>query len=504
MKPRVLCTMLAMAVGASACAPDSELPTLTEPVEVAPQEIVDAASVDGPAEAVAAALAIALRDAGLRQRLLEHLRDSPFPRHRLELRTFLGGVDGAGLRTAMEGAFVNGEVALAETLEELPSMVLEVPSTYQQHTWEGRKELQVIGSQLLLRDRLRAESFKAFTASGRTVDVGSDEFLETPTLVVFPSETDFGSDPERTRAQTPRADRPTIAAREYYPQQPRPGGGQGSETIGGFPQLAAVGEAAIPFDGPAAAATGPMVTFSFSYDSCLGASSSDDLDDDDFSDWCERQILKVFRPRMQMAYGENTSGREEHWTLRKWGNTSDQLRAHFMFSYWRDGGGPFGFTSHNGDSEFVDMIIQGYGSSNTFAVKQATLSSHWGTMNDHTETYTGAQFLYHQGRQPRVWVSKNKHGNYVLEFLCDIVTFDECSTGPTQDFDIRSDRNIGNDIWLAGLPIGHVIEDQPSHKGQPGVENFWSWSQFKGWQLGSSHAGGYKSSLLVYGHISFY
>ena len=507
---RMYTTLLVLGgIALSGCAPD-EGPTAVDTGPVVPHRVFDAQTVDGPAESIAAALAIALRDAGLRQRLLEDLRDSPFPRHRIELASYLAGERGRVLRDAASLAFPESLGDIDGALTELPSMALEVPSTLHQKTWDGREELQVVGSRLTLRERLRTPTLSAFTADGAVVEVGTDDVLEVPTLAVFPSEIDFGSDPEGTRASAPKKNRPTISPLDYEEQFPPSGrvpGEAAARSSAPVLSLSSNGaETAVPYTG-VPAKLGPGLDLGFSYNDCLDPDPFDDLDWDNFDDDCERQLVEAFRPRMQVAYGDSWLSREEHWSMRTRSAAKGAARmtVHYMYSYHRDPGivvGGVTVTEHDGDSEFVDLELYTKSAYNVWWVDEATLSSHWGTINDHTETVDGT-YLQYLGSRPRIWVSKRKHGNYKSEWVCDNVTAESCDTGITADFRVYANRNIGNDIYLLGVPVGWVIVNQPSSQGYPGSENFWQGLVFAGWQTGgSSFAGPYKNSLIAYGYLN--
>src|SRR5438552_1556100 len=82
-------------------------PVTPEPSLSRPNFAKSAAEADSSAvHLLARALALSMRDSKVRRQVLEDLRDSPFPRHKLDLKSYLRGARGRSLADA--GARASG------------------------------------------------------------------------------------------------------------------------------------------------------------------------------------------------------------------------------------------------------------------------------------------------------------------------------------------------------------------------------------------------------------
>jgi hypothetical protein len=324
-------------------------------------------------------IAMALSSPDLRRQVLEDLRDSPFPKHKLHLQSYLGSARGRTIATAAGRAIgVSLEQFLA-TLDGLPSLEFSVSRSIDRVRWTGTDDVVVVGSAADLTDILRAGRLSGYNVRGESVTMPvMSAFNATPQIHVLKAQASFGTDPEARRSAAPRKSGNTISTRQeefLAVQECDPmtaiiecntetgGGGTGTTNPGGY-----------------------LLDPSYSWDNCVTHNNGLDRDLDNIGDECEYQIAYAFRPYLKIMSNDNNSSREPHWSVTRSLDYPRTFRIFYALSYREDGGSPAlgQATSHNGDSEFIIVEVQEiahrsvrYGSEYAFGTPGGVLWSGW-------------------------------------------------------------------------------------------------------------------------------
>lgn len=161
----------------------------------------------------ARALALALADGTNRMKLLEDLRDSPFPQHRVHLSAYLSGRAGRQIAAAMAPQMSTSQWDIQVQLSVLPDLEIVMPRMYDRAFWQGDESVIVVGLQDL---------DTGFYAPLRGFDLHGEEhvvemwrgILDRPILMIYPVQHDFGANPEQQRLAAPKRSRNTIGQRE--------------------------------------------------------------------------------------------------------------------------------------------------------------------------------------------------------------------------------------------------------------------------------------------------
>lgn len=114
-------------------------PSPSGPARIEPNSalVVGSASID----LLAKGLAIALADADFRQRTLEDLRDSPFPYHSLQFRSYLSGDRGRSIMAVLAAARWDHAGAFANALPTAGNVALRLNPSEARTTWTGSADL---------------------------------------------------------------------------------------------------------------------------------------------------------------------------------------------------------------------------------------------------------------------------------------------------------------------------------------------------------------------------
>jgi|GEM_PF-1978459 len=212
----VLAALLAVAVAACGeASPDTPL---------APAAGVNAALTVQQTEALGEltrAVALALNDAGLRQRVKNDMRLAPYSEHKLVLADYLRGSSGGIVLAKMVRETGRSRTELLDLLRRVGPVEFYMPVAAHRESWTGGAELQVAGSL----DEANT-TLVGFDLAGRPVALSPVVAPETPTLVIVPVETDF------TRALDPANshnvnDRGGQAIGTLVPGAPRPSANRG-------------------------------------------------------------------------------------------------------------------------------------------------------------------------------------------------------------------------------------------------------------------------------------
>ncbi|MEJ7760581.1 MAG: hypothetical protein WKF55_13440 [Gemmatimonadaceae bacterium] len=415
--------------------------------------------VDTSLNAILKGVALALRTTSVRQQLLADLRDTPFPRHKIHLQSYLRGARGAAIvEAAALGLAVTPQHLLMQ-LAALPTLEFSMSRSIDRVRWTGTDDVLVVGSVSTLHDILRTGRLAGYNTRGEPITVPvMGAFEPAPQLHVLKAQSDFGSDPERARSQAPRRMGSTISTRneEFFTVQ----NDCGPEAV-----------IECPTEGTGAGgfvATGYQLDPAFSWDNCVTNSTGPDRDMDQIKDDCEHAVALTFRPYLKVMSNDNNLSREPHWSVTRSFEFPRTFRIFYALAYREDGGSPaFGQGgSHNGDSEFIIVEVREE-SAARYQMTRGTLSAHDGECCgvDGTGTWTSADFQFRSGEgrgRPIVWVAEDKHANYKTENQCDKGAnwLDNCDNPASgyQTSEVRSDDNIGN---LANFMLDCVPSRDP-------------------------------------------
>lgn len=247
----------------------------------------------------------------------------------------------------------------------------------------------------------------------------------------------------------------------------------------------------------------------FSWGDCHLTQPNQDYDL--LNDDCEHQLAFAFRPKLVFHRLEYAMSREEYWAADvSLDYPEPEVRIFYLLALHRD----TGLVSHNGDSEFLELIVRSVGQG-YWAVENILMSAHWQAMfgADWTTRYGYGSLSYYdayRGR-PYVFVSRDHHANYNSEGRCESHLLDYCSSpsnGQLESVRVYADRNLGSDFrppWAPDFPAGRFVDCVSSTQGYPGVECFWmNWpgidETFAGWQ-GSGGTTPYYQPLGFYGWL---
>lgn len=466
---------------------DGESPTTTTPAASAAEATSPVQVAGDPADRLARVLATALADPGVRRQVMEDLRDSPFPKHKIHLKSYLGGAQGSRVLRAAAVDDASPD-QLRTLLDALPELEFYAPRSLDRIRWTGTEEVIVAASAAPLAKFARTDVVAGYSASGKRLEFRMSSVPGFPILFVLPAETDFGADPEAVRKAAPRQSRQTISTREEEIRI----------------QDIAPDTTCDPNTETCSTSTthGYILSSEYSWAACTsGLDSTNDTDQDGFRDSCEHELAYQFRPGLVMSPNDDAPTRESYWSVRRGAGT--EIQIFYLIAYHRDAGEVnTGLTAHDGDSEFIIIRIEEAASAHWW-LTSATLSAHWQTSGDATETVGYSSLLYvnnYRGR-PDVYVARNKHANYKDRSTCDAGGggTDTCDDNSGRsDVEVNSVRNVGN-LWAPGGGLT-LITTTYSVYGYPGWEEFWDFNvNFAGWQGDHLDAAGpYANSLYFY------
>lgn len=131
------------------------------------------------------AIALALKDAGLRQRVKNDMRQAPYSEHKLFLEKYLRGNSGGILLAKMAKETGRSRDELMGLLQGLGPMEFYMPVVAHRQSWTGGANLQVAGM------GEASTTLVGFDLAGSRVILSPVEPPATPTLVIVPQETDY-------------------------------------------------------------------------------------------------------------------------------------------------------------------------------------------------------------------------------------------------------------------------------------------------------------------------
>lgn len=452
-----------------------------------------------PAEPLVRALARALAEPSVRRRLFEDLRDSPFKQHKLHLQSYLRGASGQAVLAAGAKATGQSQAELQALLRTLPQMEIAIPIELHRLRWTGTPEVTVVGSALSRQEIGRRAVLNGYTTGGRAVSIHANARPKEALIALWPTEHDFGADPEAVRRNAPRKERSSVSTM--------------SDEFSQCDDVVVREACGEPGGGGGVLEGGLVIPSGNTYQCMVAAYAGGDNDGDGVLDSCETEIAHAFRPYLALAANDFDTRREEYWSGMK-GDTQYSVRIFYALSYHNDGGDPetemFKSTSHQGDSEFI-MIQVSY-SGSRWRMDRAKLSAHWGTWTNSSEVVGYSELEYPDGIQRgrmRSWAARNKHANYKSRSACDAGAYwaDTCDGNYHSIWDAYYSvealptANLGNS-WNHDPAYGFK-DCVYSREGQPWnrIECYWSSAEnFFGWQPPSSvGAGPYRESLIPHG-----
>lgn len=463
----------------------SDQPASTAPVTPHSGARASAAADNPLADTLARAVAIALGDPTLRLRLAADLRDSPFPRHALHLRTYLAGAAGRRLRAAVVRQLGDDPAALDALFAALPDLELRLERPYDRAMWRASDSLTIYGTSLRTDVRVRdARIQPGFRTGGAPVAVPIWSAAPFPYAVIQPVETAFGRDPERTRIAAPRLTRATVSSRaeevaSYLLSTCDP---DTQSDCAGF---------IVPDQG------GVTLPSQYTRSWCFGLAApipaSEDRDQDGFRDACEALLAYTFRPDRRMSGSDRAPDGEAKYAATRRvpdANGRADVAIFYALSYYRDPGSPYGsIDAHDGDSEFIIVELH-CAEGSRWVADYVTFSAHWnaGAGVDHTARYFQDVLEWTDGARVRVrsWVSDDKHANYRSRSVCMSQWNDFCGyefSYYQRDTPLVEPANLGgiyNPYTPNVLPLNNCQRSRfPTT--YPGIECFWSFQPFGGW-----------------------
>ena len=260
---------------------------------------------------------------------------------------------------------------------------------------------------------------------------------------------------------------------------------------------------------PSPSAPGYYAGAELTADHCSGAGGINDVDQDLLADDCELWLALKFAPEMIYDRADDIR-RESYWAAKP--IKPGLVRVFYALAYYLDLGTTFlncriqGLcTGHHGDSEHVVLDIRYDNATRHWVLSSGKLSAHtsFNTFSSSTAGYPTA-VAYPDGRFggfPRVWVSRQKHANYVSRTSCNnggVGDNDDCQSND-QSFrpDVIYNRNLGSNVHRL---IDVVASTNPFLQNPVRTESFWTAANFYGWQQDhTTHATGYGQLLRAQG-----
>lgn len=438
-------------------------------------------SADGPLAELSRGLALALDDAPLRQRMLEDMRDSPFPEHSLPLQDYLASEGGRDLAAAAARELGISAEELHARLEEQQDLQIFMPSILQRGLWKGEGPVTVVAASSR-EVRSDAGTYSGWNSAGGTVQVNPARVPDLSTFAVIPAQPDFGGGPSPSLEAARTRDRATIGPKGVLPVH----GAGGERSEGGLGDL---GAAAVSDGGGFAPGEGGLSDW-VSWDTCRVATN--DHDRDGLIDTCEQQLAKAFRPQLNFHPQELYESRETYWAVRVQDFERRYIFIFYALGYHDD-------RTHVGDSEWIQLRV--VYENGRWKLLWADYSAHFGSILffDESQTYHHSELFYadrDRGR-PEVVVAKGKHAAYNNLGSC-ITSWDECERGFVQDVDVDPSRNLGG-MYGQTEPLENCVTSEKGVAADghalPGTECIWTGLYFDGWHSSSEETTSYEEVL---------
>lgn len=482
--------VLAAVIGATlliGCAENRVVDTPTSSVASSNATLAIDRLAEARSDSLAHGLALALGDADVRRQLRDNLRDSPFRLHALHLSSYLDGVAGRIIAAKAASALGIPADAFLRIAQSTPDLELVMPRMLDRVSWEGDAELDVAAVTMTLRERIQAGrvSEPGYDLKGNPVSVRTLRYSPRPYIIIRPSELSFPVGAESLRTAAPQRSRNTVStpAEERDLMRQRGRERAAAEKAAGLTSASANLldgsvrmtipvcnpdiETCFPEDPPPTNVGGGGATLSseMTKDYCYGNSpalnATTDRDNDRIHDSCELAIASRLAPLLNVGDNDGHPARQPYWAASRHPDSLNKIQIIYALAYLMDGGDwAFGFTDHQGDSEFIIIEVKNVTGS-TWGITDVTLSAHFGAEEGVDPLYqSGADSYYWDDLEwpgvpyPRIWVALEKHANYRSNAVCDAgySGFDDCS-GPYVGTQIPAlaSRNVGN---FYNLPPG--------------------------------------------------
>lgn len=263
---------------------------------------------------------------------------------------------------------------------------------------------------------------------------------------------------------------------------------------------------------PCPTCAGVFLGTGFTWSYCTGQFINDG-DFDGLDDYCENQLAISFRPMMAINPYDQELGHEPYWAV-----AQEDLRIRIMYmpAYYEDNGNsfdcnpappPFGSgvdcDPHLGDNEFIVAYVDYSSSNKHWVLNEVFMSAHYGCSNpwvqcDFSKSYhRGVPPQYHplefpikDGWYSRVWVARDKHGNYSTRSACNgggVDATDSCVENyDSYRLQVLSYRNVGSSVQ----EFVDATTSQTNPLTRPGTEWFWTDVVFCGWSVTTGGRGG--------------
>jgi hypothetical protein len=195
---RKLPAILCVATFAAACSDNQLTPT----APAADPSVAASVAVTQEQEAldqIARAVALALQDQGLRQRIKNDMRASRYQEHKLDLSSYLRGESGGILLAKMAKETGRSRDELLALLGGVRPLEMYFPVRAHREGWTGGADLQVLGHLTASGDPTAA-----YALTGASVSVAGDVAPLTPTLAIVQRETDFSEPLDMSRIRNVR------------------------------------------------------------------------------------------------------------------------------------------------------------------------------------------------------------------------------------------------------------------------------------------------------------
>jgi hypothetical protein len=148
---------------------------------------------------IARAVALALQDQGLRQRIKNDMRHSAHHEHKLDFRSYLNGQSGGILLAKMAKETGRSRDELLALVNKVRPLEMYFPVKNHREGWTGGADLQVLGHL-----NASGDPTVAFALTGATVSVDGKDAPATPTLAIVQRETDFSEPLDLSRVRNVR------------------------------------------------------------------------------------------------------------------------------------------------------------------------------------------------------------------------------------------------------------------------------------------------------------
>ncbi|HEX2203326.1 MAG TPA: hypothetical protein VHG91_08510 [Longimicrobium sp.] len=176
-----------LAAGVSAACSDGDHTPMSPATAPNPTSQLAATQEQATLDEIARAVALALQDQGLRERIKNDMRGSPYWEHKLDFRTYLHGKSGGILLAKMAKETGRTRDEVLALVGRVRPLEMYFPVRAHRESWTGGADLQVLGHLTS-----SGAPTAAYALTGASVPVpGGDVAPAMPTLAIVQRETDF-------------------------------------------------------------------------------------------------------------------------------------------------------------------------------------------------------------------------------------------------------------------------------------------------------------------------